>query len=74
MTKRPIPGVPRSAGEQGRTPFDSAVKENLELIMGQRGNQITPLTDLASTATTAEIISKLNAVIAKQTEILALLQ
>jgi hypothetical protein len=60
MRKRPIPPVPRSAGEHGRTAFDSAVKEDLELIMGQRGSTITPLAD---TSTSDDILAKINEII-----------
>lgn len=40
--------------------FDYAVKENIEIITGQRG---TPIAVLATTATTAEIITKINLII-----------
>lgn len=38
------------------------LKENVELIKGRRGTKIEPL---ASTATTAEIIAKINEIIAR---------
>lgn len=59
MTKRAIPEVPKTP-DRARQGFDSAVKENLEMIAGQRGGKIELL---ASTATTAEIIAKINEVI-----------
>ncbi len=40
--------------------FDSAVKENLELLTGRRGTRIAPLSDSASTA---QIIAKINEII-----------
>lgn len=60
MRKRPIPQVPRSASEQGRVAFDSALKENLEVLMGQRGDVLKPLD---ADATTAQIITKINEII-----------
>lgn len=60
--KRPIPPVPRSATEQGRVAFDSALKENMEVMMGQRGGVLKPL---AADATLAEVIEKVNAIIAR---------
>lgn len=59
MKKRSIPQVPKP-GER-RENFDAALKENLELIQGLRGSKVQPL---ASTATTAEIIEKINELIA----------
>lgn len=61
MPKRSIPGIPRSALDSDRGQFDTAVKENLEIIIGQRGQLITPLT---STATNADMIAKINSLIA----------
>lgn len=59
MSKRAIPQVPK--GQESRGRFDEALKENLEIIMGQRGNKLKPL---AETATNAEIIAKINELIA----------
>ena len=41
-----------------------AVKQNLDSITGQQKNSV-PLTALASTATTAQIITQLNAILAR---------
>lgn len=60
MPKRSIPSIPRSSADSDRRAFDVAMKENLELITGQRGNKIN---SLASTATTADIIKKINELI-----------
>lgn len=58
MKKPAIPQVPRP--DQPRTGFDQAVKENLEILTGRRQGQVKPL---ASTATTAEIIAKVNEIV-----------
>lgn len=42
--------------------FDEAVKENLEILTGRRPN-VAKLTKLASTASTADIITKINALL-----------
>lgn len=61
--KRPsIPAVPR--GQDGREAFDSAVKQNLEILSGVRGTKIDKL---STSATTPEIVAKIN-------EILSLMQ
>ena len=60
MSKRTIPSVPKSAADQGRIPFDLAIKETIEQITGQRGGVIERL---PATATTAQIISKINEII-----------
>lgn len=60
MPKRAIPAVPTSAAKDGRVAFDSAVKENLEILTGRRGTRIEVLAD---DATTAAIISKINEII-----------
>ncbi|MBX9869022.1 MAG: hypothetical protein K2X63_04435 [Burkholderiaceae bacterium] len=60
MPKRSIPNIPRSSADSDRRAFDVAMKENLELITGQRGTKIN---SLASTATTADIIKKINELI-----------
>lgn len=62
MPKRPIPNIPKSSIGSDRQQFDQAVKENLEVITGQRSADITPL---ASTASNADIIAKINQVIAQ---------
>lgn len=62
MSKRSIPAVPKSASDQGRLPFDMAIKETLELLTGQRGGAIEPL---PATATTAQIITKINEIISR---------
>lgn len=59
MKKRAIPQTPRGTENRGR--FDEAVKENLEIITGQRGGKIEALADGASNA---EIIAKINELIA----------
>lgn len=60
MRKRQIPAVPRSAVEHGRVAFDAALKENLEVLMGQRGE---PIIKLVNTSTTSDIIAKINEII-----------
>lgn len=60
MSKRAVPQVPKPG--EPRQQFDAALKENLEILQGVRGGSIKPL---ASTATTAEIIAAINAIIAK---------
>jgi hypothetical protein len=57
---RAIPQVP--PGDTTRAKFDEAIKENLEVLTGQRSKRITPLAD---TASTAEIIAKVNELIAR---------
>lgn len=58
MKKPSIPQVPRL--EQPRAGFDQSVKESLEVLMGRRGGSIKPL---PATASTANIIDKLNELI-----------
>ena len=58
MKKPAIPQVPRP--DQPRGGFDQAVKENLEILTGRRQGQVKPL---VSTATSDEIIAKLNEII-----------
>jgi len=60
MKKPSIPDVPHGTSPRGA--FDTALKETLESITGRRGGVITPLAD---TATTADIITKINDIIAK---------
>ena len=42
-TKRAIPPVPKSSAGTDRQPFDVALKENVETLMGLRGEKIAPL-------------------------------
>ena len=56
MSKRAIPDVPRD-GSAERKRFDEAVKENLERMSGVRGGKVALL---QGTATTAQIIAKIN--------------
>lgn len=58
MAKRAIPQVPKASEDRAR--FDQALAENLQILMGQRGGKIEPL---AATATTAQIIAKINEII-----------
>lgn len=60
MKKRSIPPVP--TGLQPRDKFDAAVKEDLEILMGQRGGRIAELPDGASTA---DIIAKINEILTR---------
>lgn len=62
MRRPAIPPVPRLLEERQR--FDSALKERLELLAGERGPNIKPLASDAD----------LTAVVAKINEIVALLQ
>lgn len=59
MTKPAIPSVPKEG--EARSRFDQAVKENIEVIRGDRGVKVA---QLQTTATTAEIIAKINQLIA----------
>lgn len=59
MSKPIIPEVPRS-GDIPRVRFDAAVKEYLEVLAGRRG---TPPEALEDTASTADIIAKINELI-----------
>lgn len=61
MPRRAIPNIPKSAIGTDRAPFDMAVKENIEVILGQRGKTIEAL---SATATNAQIIQKINELIA----------
>jgi len=51
VKKRAIPNPP--LGDR----FAGAVKENLEILMGQRGGKVTPLPD---DATLADVVAKVN--------------
>jgi len=59
MTKRAIPAVARP-DDPVQAKFNQAVKENLEILMGQRMGRIA---ELDSSATTAQIISKINEIL-----------
>ena len=61
MSKRAIPTVPRGTDQQLAFMLN-ALKENAEIVYGQR---VAPLEQLSSTATTAEIITKINEIIAR---------
>jgi len=52
MKKRTIPDA-----YSAQIPFNVAVKENLEQIMGQRGGKVKPL---PTTATLDDVIAKVN--------------
>lgn len=62
MTKAAIPAV--SSGKADIDRALSSIKQNLDEITGQSRN-VTRLTPLASTATLAEVIAQLNAVVAR---------
>lgn len=55
-----VPNLPRSSVGTDRRPFDEIVKERLDLLAGQRGVKVK---ELPATATSAEIISKVNELI-----------
>lgn len=59
MSKRAIPAVPKP-GATNRVAFDSAIKDNLEIVMGQRGGRLRALAVLPDTATSADQIAKIN--------------
>jgi hypothetical protein len=59
MKLRAIPPVPNA--NSPRDSFDAAVKENLEVITGRRGEKIAPLN--ASTATLADVVAKVNEIL-----------
>lgn len=61
--KRPIPQLP--AVDEPLLRVLRALKENQEEHMGQRGGELTLLAD---TATTAEIIAAINAIVRKLQE------
>lgn len=58
--KRQIPTIPPSAVGTDRQPFDTALKENLEVLFGQRGKR---LEKLDASASLAEVIAKVNEII-----------
>ena len=57
-SKRAIPSVPQV--DSPRQAFDQALKENLEVLMGQRVAKIKPL---SSSAALSDVISKVNEII-----------
>lgn len=59
MTKRAIPAVARP-DDPAQSKFNQAVKENLEVLTGQRAGRIATLD---ASASTAQIISKINEII-----------
>lgn len=63
VKKPALPDTPKPNATPGeRFEFDSRVRETLEIFAGRRGGKITPLADSASTA---EIIEKINEIIAR---------
>lgn len=60
MAKRSIPSIPKSSMGTERRPFDEALKENIEILTGQRGGRID---ELSASATLAEAVAKINEVI-----------
>jgi len=59
---RAIPEVPRAGAGADRTPFDTALKENLEVLFGRVGE---PIGMLPAAPTLAEVAAKLNEVIGR---------
>ena len=60
MKKPSIPSIPKDG--EPRIRFDQAVKENIEIIKGDRGTRIVPLNEV--TATTQQVAAKVNEIIA----------
>lgn len=58
--KPAIPSAPKPGDRRER--FDQAVRENLEIITGRRGEKIKPLADGASLA---DVVAKVNEIIAR---------
>lgn len=58
-----IPAIPRvpPSGDMERRGFDAKVKEAIEVVTGRRG---TPIAQLSSNASSAQIIAKINELIA----------
>lgn len=54
------PSIPAPVNDPQRMPFDRAVKECLEVIMGRRQGRIKPL---PAGASTDEIVAKINEII-----------
>ncbi|MFZ6813529.1 hypothetical protein ACO0K3_03610 [Undibacterium sp. Rencai35W] len=61
MPKRSIPNIPKSSVGSDRYQFDVSLKETIEVIAGQRGERVK---ELSPTATNAQIIAKINELIA----------
>ena len=62
MSKKPgIPAIPTTASKE-LFPVLMSMKENIELLTGVRGGNIT---QLSTSASTAEIISKINEIIVR---------
>lgn len=59
MSKRIIPQVPKS-GDHARMRFDEAVRENLQIMTGQR---VDVLAVLPSSASLADVIAKINEIV-----------
>lgn len=57
MGGRSIPSVPKSALGTDRAPFDTALKENMDRLLGRIGSQVQPL---PASATLADVIAKVN--------------
>ena len=57
MRKPAIPQTPREGDKRER--FDTALRETVEIITGRRGTA-SKVAPLASTATTADVIAKVN--------------
>lgn len=60
--KPQIPPIPPSSLAGDRKPFDVAVKESIEIITGIRGE---PIKTLPTTASLADVIRKVNEIIAR---------
>lgn len=61
MKKRPIPPIPATVDRELRS-FLDPLKENVEVVIGMRGTRITPL---PGTASAAEVIAKVNEILAR---------
>lgn len=62
MKKRAIPGVPVPGEAMSRQRFDAAVKENLEILSGQRGGRIAVL---QAGSSLDEVVAKINEILAR---------
>lgn len=54
------PAIPKEPTDPRRARFDSALKENIEIINGLRGNKLTLLD---ANASLSDVIAKINEVI-----------